>query len=160
MINIFEEKEAGLSILLDNLSKDYISKLSSSVVHNVMEGNEYAIEQYVKAKGLSEIANSIMDSLKDLAISESYNYGSDDKIFGCNFQIKSTNASYDFSHDDEWSKLNESLDAIKQKMKAREKQMVDALQYAELIDNNGEVIPKAVIKKESGTTIAILIPKQ
>jgi hypothetical protein len=45
-------------------------------------------------------------------------------------------------------------------MKEIEQKMIDAMKYAEIIDDRtGEVIPPAVVKKRGGKTIAITIPK-
>lgn len=158
-MDIFKETQQGLTLTLDKISKSIITDYSQKVVHNVMEGNEYALEQYIKAKAVSEIANSIMDGLKELAIQEADNYNPNDKVSGCSFQIKSVASTYDFSHDDEWRSIQEDMEKLKNLLKAREKQMIDACNYAELVDKNGEVIPPAVVKKPGGSTIAIVIPK-
>lgn len=158
-MNIFEEKESGLSIKLDNISKSYIDQLSSSIAHSVMEGNEYAIEQYIKAKGVAEIANSIMDKIKDLAISEADNYNPDDKVYGCSIQVKSTPTTYDFSHDDQWKMINQKIEALKVILKEREAEMINAVGYSQLVTDSGEIIPAAKIKKQGTKTIAVSIPK-
>jgi hypothetical protein len=129
------------------------------VVHKVEEGEESALEQYIKAKGVADIAGEIMDGLKGLAMDEASAYSANDKVLGCEFQVKNTATTYDFSHDETWAHLNETMSSIKEAIKVREKQMLDAMKYAELVDENGEVIPPAVIKKAGGSTIAISIPK-
>jgi hypothetical protein len=158
-MNIFEEKETGLSINLDNITKEYIDKLSSSVAHSVMEGNDYAIHQYIKAKGVAEIASSIMDKIKDLAVFDAENYSDGEKIYGCGFQIKSSPNTYDFSHDDQWKMINQKIESLKVILKDREKEMINAIGYSQLVDSAGEVIPPAKIKKQGSKTIAISIPK-
>jgi hypothetical protein len=159
-MNIFETKETGLSINLGRLSKQQVGTMAQSIVENVMEGNEYALEQYVKAKGLAEIANAIVDGLKELAIREAENYTSEDKILGCTVQVKSTATTYDFSHSQEWAMLNAHLEATKKKLKYIESQMVEAMNHQQMVDVDGVLIEPAKIKKPGGTTIAVNIPKE
>jgi len=158
-MDIFKEENNSISIALDRLSKAYLSNLASSVVKKVDEGYESALEQYIKAKGVADLAGEIMEKLKDSAMDEAQDYGADDKVLGCQFQVRNSASSYEFSHDETWNHLNETLTSIKEAMKAREKQMLDAMKYSELVDENGEVITPAVLKRAGGTTIAIAIPK-
>jgi hypothetical protein len=158
-MDIFKEENNSISIALDRLSKAYLSNVARIVVHKVEEGEESALEQYIKAKGVADIAGEIMDGLKGLAMDEASAYSANDKVLGCEFQVKNTATTYDFSHDETWAHLNETMSSIKEAIKVREKQMLDAMKYAELVDENGEVIPPAVIKKAGGSTIAISIPK-
>lgn len=159
MMNIFEEKETGIAINFGTISKENIDNLSSSIAHSVMEGNEYAIEQYVKAKGMSELAKSIMDKLKDLAIDEATKYNEKDKVAGCTFQVKSTPTTYDFSHNQEWAMLNAQMESIKKKMKYIESLMVEAIKHGQMADADGFIVEPAVVKSSGGTTIAVNIPK-
>lgn len=158
-MDIFKEENNSVSIALDRLSKAYLSNLASAVVRKVDEGEESALEQYIKAKGVADLASEIMDKLKESAMDEAQDYGDTDKVLGCQFQVRNNANSYDFSHDNTWRYLNDTLASVKEDMKIREKQMLDAMKYAELVDDNGEVITPAVLKKAGGTTIAIVIPK-
>jgi hypothetical protein len=159
-MDIFETKNAGLSINLGRLSKQGLNAMSQLIIESVMEGNEYAIEQYVKAKGLVELGNSIVDGLKDLAINEANNYSPQDKVLGCSFQVKATPTTYDFSHNEEWALLNAHLEATKKKMKFIESQMIEAMNHNQFVDVDGVIIEPAKVKKQGGTTIAINIPKE
>jgi hypothetical protein len=159
-MDIFETKETGLSINLGRLSKETVAVMAQSIVENVLQGNEYALEQYVKAKGLAEIANSIVDGLKDMAIRDAANYTTEDKVLGCTVQVKSTATTYDFSHNTEWAMLNAHLEATKKKMKYIESQMVEALNHEQMVDMDGVIIEPAKIKKPGGTTIAVNMPKE
>lgn len=158
-MDIFKEEINSISIALDKLSKAYLSSLASAVVRKVDDGEESALEQYIKAKGVLDLASEIMDKLKDSAMDEAQDYGDTDKVLGCQFQVRNIANSYDFSHDETWQHLNETLSSVKEAIKIREKQMLDAMKYAELVDENGEVITPALLKKAGGTTIAIVIPK-
>lgn len=157
-MDIFGKKEDALIINLEKISKSYISDISQKIVNNVVDGNADPMQEYIKAKGLSELSAQIMDGLKDEAIREAEKYADGDKILGCKFQVKNTPTTYDFSHDDEWSSLERQIQLLKDEQKKREKKMLDAMKYAELTDENGEVIPPAEIKKQGGQTLAITIP--
>lgn len=158
-MDIFKEENSSISIALDKLSKAYLSNIASSVVKKVEDGDESALEQYIKAKGVAELASEIMDKLKESAMDEAQDYSDTDKVLGCQFQVRNSASTYDFSHDETWRHLTETMASIKEALKVREKQMLDAMKYAELVDENGEVIPPATLKKAGGTTIAIVIPK-
>jgi len=159
-MDIFKETTTGTEIALDNISKASLKGMATKVIHNVNEGNANALEEYIKAKGLVELATAITDGLKAEAIKEAEKYGSDSKLLGCSFQVKSVPYTYDFSDSDEWTLLNSRLDAIKKQMKEIESKMIDAMRYAEIIDDRtGEVIPPAKIKSGGGQTVSITIPK-
>jgi hypothetical protein len=151
-------KQEGLVINLDNITKSHLSDVSDKIIKNVMDGNEDAIQQYIKAKGLSELASQVLEGLKDEAVREAEKYGNDVVISGCKVQIKNTPTSYDFSHDSEWSIINNDIEKLKAELKAREKKMLDAMNYSELVDDSGEIIPPAQVKKSGGQTLAITIP--
>lgn len=157
-MDIFGKKEDALIINLEKISKSYISDISQKIVNNVVDGNADPMQEYIKAKGLSELSAQIMDGLKDEAIREAEKYADGDKILGCKFQVKNTPTTYDFSHDDEWRILNQEIENLKARQKQREKKMFDAMKYVELTDEYGELIPAAEIKKQGGQTIAITIP--
>jgi hypothetical protein len=158
-MDIFKETKTGLEIALDNMSKASLKNIASNVITNVEDGNANALREYIKAKGIIELATSITDGLKAAAISEAEKYSSNDKMLGCSFQVKSVPYSYDFSHDAEWSSLQEQIDALKETQKQREKKMIDAMRYSELVDEYGEVVPAAIIKSGGGQTVSITIPK-
>ena len=159
-MDIFKETNTGLEIALDNMSKASLKKMAGNVIDNVEQGNADALQEYIKAKGIVELATSITDGLKEEAIREAEKYGKEDKILGCSFQVKSVPYTYDFSDNEEWLLLNAHLDATKKQMKEIETKMIDAMRYAEIIDDRtGEVIPPAKIKSGGGQTVSITIPK-
>lgn len=159
-MNIFEEKNKGIVFSLDNLSKSTILDISSAIIKNVVDGNTDPLKEYIKAKGLSELSDSITSGIKELAIDEADRYQDGDTVMGCKFQVRSLADSYDFSHNDEWMLLNAQLDSVKKQMKEIEQKMIDAMKYAEIVDDRtGEVIPPAILKKKGSKTLAITMPK-
>lgn len=159
MIDIFKEKDNGLSIAIDNITKSNLSQMANGVIHNVLNGNTDPLHEYIKAKALSELAGMMVDGLKEVAVSEADKYAGQENIFGCKVVVKATPTSYDFSHDDEWRIISENIEALKAKLKERETQMIEATKYAELVSTDGEVIPPAEVKKQGGTTLSITIPR-
>jgi hypothetical protein len=159
MIDIFKEETNGMVLSLDNLSKEYLQSVANKIAKSVYDGEEYALPAYIKAKGLEEIAKSIQESIKEAAIDDAQDYRKDEKVLGCEFLIKSTPTTYDFSHNDEWVHLNNEITRLKAQQKEIEKQMVLATTMAQMVNNDGVVIEPAVVKKDGGQTIQINIPK-
>lgn len=159
MIDIFKEESNGMVLALDNLSKAYLQSIAENISNSVLNGTEYALPTYIKAKGLEEIAKTIQENIKDLAIDDAHDYRKDETILGCSFLIKNTPTTYDFSHNDEWVHINNEINRLKAQQKEIEKQMILATTVAQLVTTDGVVIQPAVVKKDGGQTIQINIPK-
>jgi bisphosphoglycerate-independent phosphoglycerate mutase (AlkP superfamily) len=162
-VDIFaEELMLGGSLDFNNINKSALAKVSGAVVDRVMSGDEDPLEAYIKAKAVQEVASKIIDDLKGSAIDEAEKYLEPDaKMLGCSFVVKQGATSYSFDHDEEWKRVNEEIEALKKILKEREKKMIDAMSYAEIVDDKtGEVIPPATIKKHSSSILAVTIPKE
>jgi hypothetical protein len=159
-VDIFAE-ELTPSLDFNNINKAALAKVSGAVVDKVMSGDEDALEVYIKAKAISEVANGIISDLKSLAIDEAEKYGPDEsKMLGCEFMVKNGATSYSYEHDDEWNKINDEIKELTDIRKAREKKMVDATRYAEIVDEStGEVVPPAQVKKAGGSVLTVTIPR-
>lgn len=159
-MDIFKEDSTGMVLALDNLSKANLSKMANEIVFTSIDGGyEDPLEAYIKAKGLSEIADGIMTGLKDHAIKEAYKFDKDQKVLGCGVLVKATPNTYDFSHNPSWVHLNNEINRLKAEQKEIEKQMILAIGYSEMISSDGELIEPATIKKAGGETIQVTIPK-
>jgi len=159
-MDIFKEDSTGMVLALDNLSKTNLSKMANEIVLTSIEGGyEDPLEAYIKAKGLSEIADGIMTGLKDYAMKEAYRYEKDQKVLGCSVLVKATPNTYEFSHNPSWVHLNNEINRLKAEQKEIEKQMILAIGYSEMISADGELIEPATIKKAGGETIQVTIPK-
>jgi len=159
-MDIFKEDSTGMILALDNLSKANLSKMANEIVFTSIEGGyEDPLEAYIKAKGLSEIADGIMIGLKDYAMKEAYRYEKDQRILGCTVLVKATPNTYDFSNNPSWVHLNNEINRLKAEQKEIEKQMILAIGYSEMISSDGELIEPATIKKAGGETIQVTIPK-
>jgi len=152
-MNIFEERNEGLILNLESLTKSSLKSFADKIVNNVHEGNANALEEYIKAKGLSEALDIIIESLKSDAVDEAEKYQGEQKIMGCTVLVKNTPVSYDYSHNPEWVELNGKIELLKLQQKEIEKKMVLSLAY------NIEGVEPAVIKKDSSQTVQVTIPK-
>lgn len=158
-IDIFAE-ELTPSIDFNRINKTALGKVSGAVVDKVVSGDEDALEVYVKAKAIQEVASKIIGDLKGLALDEANKYdSSESKIMGCEFMVKSGSTSYIFDHDDEWNTINDKIKELTKERKEREKKMIDATQYSEIVDESGEIVPAAIIKKSNANILTITIPK-
>lgn len=159
-MDIFKEDSTGMILALDNLSKANLSKMANEIVLTSIEGGyEDPLEAYIKAKGLSEIADGIMTGLKGYAIKEAYQYEKEQKVLGCTVLVKATPNTYDFSYNPSWVHLNNEINRLKAEQKEIEKQMILAIGYSEMISADGELITPAVVMKVGGETIQVTIPK-
>jgi hypothetical protein len=160
-IDIFaEELMPENSLDFNNINKAALAKVSGAVVDRVMSGDEDPLEVYIKAKAISEVASGIINDIRGVAVDEAEKYGEESTMLGCQFTTKNGPTSYSFEHDDEWSEINAEISRLKKQLKDREKKMVDAMRYAEVVDEStGEVIPPAIVKKAGATILAITIPR-
>ena len=160
MKDIFLEEENGLSINLNRISKGELKSMADKIADVVKDGNANPLEEYIKAKALIEFSNNIVAMLKNDAYDQAYRYVSNgEKVLGCDVIAKNTPAQYDFSHNEEWVKITEKIEELKKAQKSIESEMINAIGYSQVVSPFGEVILPAKVKKESGSTIQITIPK-
>lgn len=164
-MDIFADENENISnglVRLNNINKAALGEMSGAVVDKVMSGEEDALEVYVKAKAMSELSTDIMNGIKELAKEEAGRYEKDESvILGCNFSIRDGGTSYSFDHDETWSSLDKQIKKLNAEKKEREKQMIEATKFAEVVDKDtGEVIPPAKISSYGGSSLVISIPKK
>lgn len=152
-MDIFEERNEGLILNLESLTKSSLKSFADKIVNNVNEGNANALEEYIKAKGLSEALDIIIESLKKDAVDEAEKYIGDQPVMGCKILIKTTPVIYDYSHNKEWTEISSKIESLKLQQKEIEKKMVLSLSYSI------EGVEPAVIKGGGSQTIQVTIPK-
>lgn len=155
-----EDSSAGIAFAPGKITKEGIDLKAGNIVTDVFNGHLCPLETYIKSKAISDVAASICKEIKEDAISEAEKYSADDKVLGVGFATKNTASTYDFSHDTEWASMSAQIKHLKSKMKAYEAKMIQAMEYAEMVDKDGVVITPAKVKKAGATTIAITIPKE
>jgi hypothetical protein len=163
-MDIFEEvdKNGFTPAIIDftNINKKALGSVSGALIDKVNAGEEDALDVFIKAKAIGEVAKGIMDGVKGLATDEAEKYEKgDNNILGCEFIVKSGATKYSFSHDDEWNNINEEIKALTEKRKSREQKMIDATKYAEVVDDTGELVPPAEILSNGSSILTINIPK-
>lgn len=154
-----EDLNSGITFAPGNISKEIIESKSLSIVGEVNDGFLCPLETYIKSKAISDVATSICKEIKELAIDEASKYSSEDTVLGVGFSTKNLASTYDFSHDAEWIEINVEISELKAKIKEHEGKMILAMNYSEMIDDDGVVVIPAKVKKAGGTTLAISIPK-
>jgi N-acetylglucosamine kinase-like BadF-type ATPase len=160
-MDLFEKKNnsiADVVLSLDSINKSSIENIAHQVSKAVMEGDEYAITAYIKAKALEEIASSIQEKIKSYAVEEAERVGGS-KVLGCDIVVKSTPNKYNYDSSSEWCELTAQIEKLTERKKEIEKQMVLAMNYAELVDNDGVIVIPAIIEKAGYQTIQVKIPK-
>lgn len=160
-MDLFEKKNnsiADVVLSLDSINKSSIENIAHQVSKAVMEGDEYAITAYIKAKALEEIASSIQEKIKSYAVEEAERVGGS-KVLGCDIVVKSTPNKYNYDSSSEWCELTAHIEKLTERKKEIEKQMVLAMNYAELVDNDGVIVIPAIIEKAGYQTIQVKIPK-
>lgn len=155
-----EDQNSGIAFSPGTITKESITIKANTIVKDVFSGNLCPLETYIKSKAISDVAASICKDIKEEAISEADKYSSEDKVLGVTFTSKNLSNTYDFSDNPEWNIMKDRLDELKTTMKVIEGQMIQAMNYAEMVDKDGVVIIPAKIKKHGGTTIQINIPKE
>jgi len=154
-----EDPNSGIAFSPGAITKESITLKANTIIKDVFSGNLCPLETYIKSKAISDVAASICKDIKEEAISEAEKYSSEEKVLGVTFTSKNLANTYDFSDNPEWNIMKEKLDELKITMKVIEGQMIQAMDYAEMVDKDGVVITPAKIKKHGGSTIAITIPK-
>jgi hypothetical protein len=163
-MDIFAEDNKPAPILLEfsKINKAALGELSGAVVDKVASGDDSALETYIKAKALEFVVTEIISDVKAEALDEAEKYERDDSnILGVDFMVKNGATRYSFDHDDEWNEINDEIKKLTAKRKAREKIMIDATKYAQVVDENtGEIVTPAEVKSSGGSILNITIPKE
>lgn len=163
-MDIFAEdnKPAPIFLEFSRINKAALGELSGAVVDKVSSGDDSALETYVKAKALEFVVSEIISNVKAEALDEAEKYERGDaNILGVDFMVKNGTTRYSFDHDDEWNKINDEIKELTAKRKAREKLMIDATKYAQVVDKaTGEVVTPAEVKSSGGSILNITIPKE
>ena len=155
-----EDSNAGIAFAPGKITKESIDLKAGNIVADVFNGHLCPLETYIKSKAISDVAASICKEIKEEAISEAEKYSAEDKVLGVGFATKNTATTYDFSDDSEWVRMDAEIKYLKSKIKSYESKMIQAMEYAEMVDKDGVIITPAKIKKAGGITIAITIPKE
>lgn len=118
----------------------------SALDHSIEHGQVNALNTYTELKQLSDMIDSMMDKLKDVAVEERRKYGKEEIIRnGYMVEVANGRRLWKYEHSTRWSELNE-------KRKTYESLMQKAYHGANIADvDTGEIIEPAKLSFASDT---------
>ena len=129
-----ENNQEALAAIINKESIRLATKSEQQTAANcfiadILEGERHPLEVIIWIKGLMESFNLTLkdDRVKDVILSEiDKNGGKEVTAFGVKFTQKEMGVSYDFSvcQDPEYNRLAAEMEALKAKMKEREKYLM------------------------------------
>jgi hypothetical protein len=160
MTDIFKDANNSLSVELVSINKTAIHSVAASIIQTVDDGEKSALDALIQAKGLEELSKMIVDGVKGWAMDEAEQFPKNEsRRMGVGFAVKNLPNKYDYSHDERWCELKQSIEALTAQIKEREKSMVEAMKYGGITTETG-YIPAAKIAAHGGLTIQVSIPKE
>lgn len=155
-----EVETTKLVLFKENITKAEIQEKAASTIEAVNEGEVNSIEVYTQIRAVKEVTDAILKGIKDTVVDDVERLHPKEREFrGIRLDLANGKLKYDFSHDDEWTNLQEQLADIKDKIKTREKYMIDAIEYEEVVDKNGEIVPRAEVVGGTESSVRVVIPK-
>ena len=133
-----------------NSTKHEIQELAENSIENVLNGEASALETFIDARKQAEYYTKIAEAVKDLATTEREDY-KEKRLnkYGVFSEISNTGDRLDYSHCPIWCAANDLK-------KAREHDLKMSFRTKhEVVDCNGEVIPKVPVKTPSQEVIKI-----
>lgn len=117
------------SYLDSNLSKETMQIQSNALIQSIVEGEIDPLQAVAKIRFLSDALNTALkdDRVKDAVLSEiDKNGGKEATSYGVKFTQKEMGVSYDYSvcGDPEYDQIALEMEALKAKMKEREKYLL------------------------------------
>lgn len=114
-----------------------------SILHDVREGEETALKAYLKLKEIETELSSAIEYVKEDAISEAQQLGTDSgpvEYMGFKLSKVASRASYSYKHIPSWVERNTQLKEVEELAK------LGAKNNKEQIDpDTGEIIPPALV---------------
>jgi hypothetical protein len=147
-------------VKLSTISKSSLTALAQQYITAIEDGNETAINIYVQAKALEELAKQVQSKTVEQARTEAERYGKDTPTpFGCKVELAETGTRYDFSHIASWASIQSDIDALKAAQKEIEELAKLACKQGRplAVGDTGEFVEPAI--KTSTSSIKVTIPK-
>jgi len=155
-----EVETTKLVLFKENITKTEIQDKAATTIAAVNDGEVNSIEVYTQVRAVKEVADAVLKGIKETVVDDVERLHPKEREFrGIRLDLASGKLKYDFSHDEEWSNLQERLHEIKDQIKTREKHMVDAIEYEEVVDKNGEIVPAAKVVGGTESSVRVIIPK-
>lgn len=136
----------------NQLTKGNIEENINHVTQAIQDGWIDALKAHLYFKAVKKLAESVEKNTLSDAITEADKYGSDNQLYGAEFNIQGTSETLDYEQDEEYRQLNEAL-------KRRKQLLNDAYKASRagvaMVDDSGEQLPVVPVKKPSGQTISV-----
>ncbi len=123
---ITNELSQAVAVIADgNMNKKSIAAASDAIVSNVLDGGEMdPLLAYTQLKALQAVIDDAIKRLQESALNAADMYGQKSfAAYGVDYQIKEVGVKYDFSFDEEWQGLNDTLKGLQAAIKGRETEL-------------------------------------
>jgi len=157
-----------LQKLYDGATKKEIIASAKLYIESLIEEDAYTPEIWLKLKAVNEAAMSALKSDKlKAAVIEEISKDAELKIGSAKFTLKNMGDTYDYTEYAEYNnelgllyleakELEEELAEKKARIKTIEKNALGLLShFGNVVDDNGEVIPKPHLKRAGGQSINV-----
>jgi len=140
-------------------SKTERQEFAQSVINNAKEGLLNPLKLHLQVKCLEDLIKQITSnpSYRELTLDEAYKYGKSFEHYNAKFEIKEMGVKYDYSvcQDPIYNKLKDELEALQEKIKAREMVLKSLSQEGLQTLIEDEVVTLYPPNKTSTTTISV-----
>jgi hypothetical protein len=140
-------------------SKTERQEFAQSVINNAKEGLLNPLKLHLQVKCLEDLIKQITSnpSYRELTLDEAYKYGKTFEHYNAKFEIKEMGVKYDYSvcQDPIYNKLKDELEALQEKIKAREMVLKSLSQEGLQTLIEDEVVTLYPPNKTSTTTISV-----
>jgi hypothetical protein len=140
-------------------SKTERQEFAQSVINNAKEGLLNPLKLHLQVKCLEDLIKQITSnpSYRELTLDEAYKYGKTFEHYNTKFEIKEMGVKYDYSvcQDPIYNKLKDELEALQEKIKAREMVLKSLSQEGLQTLIEDEVVTLYPPNKTSTTTISV-----
>jgi hypothetical protein len=156
-----EVETTNLVLFKENITKSEIQNKAASTIESVNEGHVDSISVYTQVRAIKEVADAVLKGIMPTVVDDVERLQTGEREYrGIRLDLSHGRTTYDFSHDDEWNNLQEQMQEIKDKVKAREKLMIDAIRYDGITDKDtGEVVEPAKVSGGTSKAVRVVIPK-
>jgi len=140
-------------------SKTERQEFAQAVINNAKEGLLNPLKLHLQVKCLEDLIKQITSnpSYRELTLDEAYKYGKTFEHYNAKFEIKEMGVKYDYSvcQDPIYNKLKDELEALQEKIKAREMVLKSLSQEGLQTLIEDEVVTLYPPNKTSTTTISV-----
>jgi hypothetical protein len=138
--------------------KDIIALAQTEGREMVASGSVNILPVYVAAKRVNEYLTAFTKEVQDAATREAGAYGEKSfSIQGAKIEMAEVGVTYDYSHDEEWSTLQNIITEVKAKQKERENFLRALKQPMQALSEHGEVLTIQPPVKKSTTSLKVTL---